>query len=117
LGRKWFKPKVKGMLRLKAWICGRREAPVEAERSAVAERRGEARRPVFQEAQLTLDDYYKIRAVITELSANGARVRFASRVDLPFRIRVSAPVAKINCWARVAWQDDGAAGLEFQDSV
>jgi hypothetical protein len=103
---------------LKAWTIRRRQASAdEVDAPAVVERRGEERRSVFQEAQLTLDDYYKIRAVITELSLSGARVRFASRVDLPFRIRVSAPLSKINCWARVAWQEDGAAGLEFQDRV
>jgi hypothetical protein len=52
------------------------------------------RRSVFQEAQLIFDSYYKIRAVITDLSADGARVQFASRAELPFRIRISTPLPK-----------------------
>ncbi len=81
--------------------------------SAAQEERREERHAVFREALLILDDFYKIRAIMTELSDGGARVRYASRVDLPSRIRISEPTFKIHCWARVAWQKDGNAGLEF----
>jgi len=77
------------------------------------ERRAEERRPVFQEAILTLEDFHKIRAIIVNLSSRGARVHFSNRTELPFRIRISAPTLKLNCWARVVWQQDEAAGLEF----
>ncbi|HWA01409.1 MAG TPA: PilZ domain-containing protein [Caulobacterales bacterium] len=79
----------------------------------VVEHRAQERQAVFREAQLVLDDFYKIRAVMTELSETGARVRYANRVDLPSRIRISEPTFKIHCWARVVWQKDGSAGLEF----
>lgn len=62
---------------------------------------------------LTLEDFHKIRAIIVNLSARGARIHFSTRTELPFRIRLSAPVLKLNCWARVVWQQDEAAGLEF----
>jgi hypothetical protein len=77
------------------------------------ERRREERHAVFHEAVLVLEDYYSIRAVITDLSEHGARVQFFARQDLPFRIRVSAATLKLKCWARVVWQRDGSAGLEF----
>ena len=77
------------------------------------ERRAEERKPVFQEAVLTLEDFHKIRANIVNLSSRGARVHFSTRTELPFRIRLSAPTLKLNCWSRVVWQHDEAAGLEF----
>lgn len=78
-----------------------------------AERRAEERHATFQEVLLTLEDFHKIRAIIVNLSARGARIHFSTRTELPFRIRLSAPVLKLNCWARVVWQQDEAAGLEF----
>lgn len=77
------------------------------------ERRAEEREPVFQEAVLTLDDFHKIRAIVVNLSSRGARVHFSNRTELPFRIRLAAPTLKLNGWARVVWQHDEAAGLEF----
>ena len=84
-----------------------------AEAEPFVERRAETRRPVFQEVMLTLEDFQKIRAVITNLSSRGARIEFSARIDLPFRIKLNAQILKLNCWARVVWQADGAAGLEF----
>jgi len=77
------------------------------------ERRAEERHATFQEVLLTLEDFHKIRAIIVNLSSRGARIHFSTRTELPFRIRLSAPVLKLNCWARVVWQQDEAAGLEF----
>ena len=86
---------------------------VAIEPASFVERRAETRDPVFQEALLTLEDFYKIRAVVTDLSSRGARVQYSTRTDLPFRVRLSAPTLKLSCWARVVWQHDGIAGLEF----
>ena len=100
---------------LKALGLGRRgETATEPKNDEFIERRREERRPVFQEATLVLEDRYRLRAVITNLSSRGARVEYSTRMDLPFRLRVSAPMLKLNCWARVVWQHDGSAGLEFQ---
>lgn len=77
------------------------------------ERRAEERKPVFHESVLTLEDFHRIRANIVNLSSRGACVHFSTRTELPFRIRVSAPTLKLNCWARVVWQHDEAAGLAF----
>lgn len=87
------------------------DAPAEAE--AFAERRGAPRRPVFREAMIAIEDYYKIRAAITEISPYGARVEYAARVDLPSRVWLTEPTMKLNCWARVVWRREGMAGLEF----
>ncbi len=85
----------------------------ERDAKTFVERRAEPRDAVFQEAVLTLEDYHKVRAVIVNLGSRGARIQFSTRTELPFRIRLSAPTLKFNCWARVVWQADEAAGLEF----
>ena len=85
----------------------------EPEPEPFVERRAEERHAIFQEVLLTLDDYHKIRAVIVNISSRGARIQFSTRTELPFRIRLSAPTLKLKCWARVVWQADEAAGLEF----
>ncbi|HVV32041.1 MAG TPA: PilZ domain-containing protein [Vitreimonas sp.] len=92
-------------------------AAVDAFADAIVEERGEERLRVFQECQVKLQDFHKIRAVIVDLSATGARIHYSDRVELPFRVRISAPQLKLNCWARVAWQDNEAAGLEFLPDV
>src|SRR5689334_22506821 len=78
-----------------------------------AERRAEERHATFQEVLLTLEDFHKIRAVIVNLSSRGARIHFSTRTELPFRLRYSAPALNRSGWARVVWQQDEAAGLEF----
>jgi len=77
------------------------------------ERRAEERHATFQEVLLTLEDFHKIRAIIVNLSSRGARIHFSTRTELPFRVRFSAPVLNRSGWARVVWQADEAAGLEF----
>ena len=79
----------------------------------VAEERGEDRVACFQECVVTLQDFHKIRAVIVNLGATGARIHYSDRTELPFRVRLNAPTLKLNCWARVVWQENEAAGLEF----
>ncbi|MFT3728675.1 MAG: PilZ domain-containing protein [Terricaulis sp.] len=77
------------------------------------ERREETRTPCFQECLVALQDFHKIRAVIVNISARGACIHYSERTELPFRIRLSAPQLKLNCWARVVWQENESAGLEF----
>lgn len=91
-------------------------AAPEPEAPALEERR-EERVAVFQECQITLQDFHKIRAVIVDLGASGARIQYSDRTELPFRVRLCAPQLKLNCWARVVWQESEAAGLEFLPDI
>ena len=79
------------------------------------ERRGAPREAVFRDCVLTIEGYYKVRAIITDLSADGARIAFVIRIDLPSRVVITEPLCGRKRWARVAWQSDGAAGLAFQE--
>jgi hypothetical protein len=92
-----------------------KRAEDEADVAAFVERRTVQRLPVFHDAVLTIEGYFKIRAAITDLSPRGACVAYSVRVDLPSRIVIAAPALAMERWARVAWQGDGVAGLEFVD--
>lgn len=98
-------------------VLGLGRAAEDAPQDVAVERRAEKRRPVFQEAVLVLSDFERMRVVITNLSSRGARIDYTSRADLPFRLKLIAPALKLHCWARVVWQDEGAAGLEFQEAA
>jgi hypothetical protein len=96
----------------------RRDAPeVPFEPLTPVERRAETRESVFREAVLTIEGYYNVRAIITDISADGARIEFATRIDLPSRIVITEPLSGLKRWARVAWQNEGAAGLAFQEEA
>jgi hypothetical protein len=92
-----------------------RSAPDAPEGACFVERRAQERRLLFQEADLVLGDFDRMRVVVANLSSRGAGIRYSSRAELPFRLKLIAPTLKLNCWARVVWQNDGAAGLEFQE--
>jgi hypothetical protein len=95
-------------------IFGLGDAPEDApEAEPFVERRAEERHATFQEVLLTLEDYHRIRAIIVNLSSRGARIQFSTRTELPFRLRFSAATLKRTGWARVVWQSEDAAGLEF----
>ena len=103
---------------LKALGLGRRaetivESAAEPESVAV-EHPAEEGRAVFQEAALIVEDYHHERVVITNVSERRARIAYAARIDLPFRVRLVAPTLKLKCWTRVVWQNEGVAELEFQ---
>lgn len=92
----------------------RADSPIEL---TPVDRRREARTPMFREADLTIEGYYRIRVILTDLSPRGARISFATRMDLPARIVLCDPGLKLHRWARVVWQHEGAAGLEFQEEA
>jgi hypothetical protein len=90
-----------------------RGKPAEPDAGPFVERRVVQRLPVFHDATLTIEGYFKVRAAITDLSPRGACIAYAVRVDLPSRIVIAAPGLAMERWARVVWQGDGVAGLEF----
>lgn len=48
-----------------------------------------------------------------DVSATGARIEFHTRGMLPDQIIIIEPMMKLHKRARVVWQDEGIAGLEF----
>jgi len=51
--------------------------------------------------------------VIVDVSKTGARIRFRSRGTLPGVVRIKASRIGLSRFARVVWQSDFDAGLEF----
>ena len=100
--------------RLFGWLRGAQDEPVpEPEVCEIVDLRGQARTPVFKPATLTLENRYKIPAIITDLTPTGALVRYTVRIDLPSRLVLIEHSLRLNTQARVVWQDFGEAGLEF----
>ena len=75
----------------------------------------EPREAHFRDGTLTLDDGERLRVVIKDLSASGARVEFVVHRQLPAVVTLSEPTRKLRRQAHVVWQRDGVAGLWFVD--
>jgi hypothetical protein len=102
--------------KLLGWLRGAQPEPEtvqEPETCEIVDLRTKTRARVFKHAVLALEDHYKIPAVITDLSANGALVRYTVRMDLPSRLFLIEQSVPLKKWARVVWQETGEAGLEF----
>ena len=97
---------------LKILGLARRAEPPPSEPAPAPREQGRA---VFQEAAIAIEDYHHERVVIIALLERGARIAYAARMDLPFRVRLIAPTLKRNCWCRVVWQEEGRAELELQE--
>lgn len=73
------------------------------------------RQATFRDATIALDNGERMTVAVKDVSANGARVEFFRHVSLPQSFILSAPGMKLKRRARVVWQRDGAAGVEFVD--
>lgn len=71
------------------------------------------RDPVFRNATLQLDDTERLAVVIKNMSPTGARVEYFTKRELPPVVTLLESTMKLRQRARVVWQRDGVAGLEF----
>ena len=71
------------------------------------------RDPVFRSATLLLNEKERFAVVIKNLSATGARVEYFTKVELPPIVVLVESTLRLRQRARVVWQRDGVAGLEF----
>lgn len=72
------------------------------------------RTPMFREAEMTLPVGEKLPCAIKNMNAGGARIDFFRRITLPNTVYVHAPSLGLDSWARVVWQTETAAGLDFE---
>lgn len=77
-------------------------APERAERTAM-----------FRNGTLAMPDGGRLSVAISDLNEYGARVDFAGHLDLPDRVTLIEPRAKLRREATVVWRKQGAAGLAF----
>jgi len=73
----------------------------------------EVRRAVFKNAVLDLSGGAKLDVVVKNVTSKGARIEFHERIMLPDEVQFTSTMLGIRKRARVVWQDDGTAGLEF----
>jgi hypothetical protein len=85
--------------------------------NAQDDRRRCERRNVFRDGVITLDGFQKVRVAIKNVSASGVRADFFSNVSLPEFVFVVEPSLKLDCHARVVWQDGGAVGLSLLNAA
>ncbi len=71
------------------------------------------RQALFRQGMLILGNGERLTVAVKNVSATGARVEFFTRRDLPEFLTLVEPTLRIRSQARVVWQRDGAAGLEF----
>jgi hypothetical protein len=72
-----------------------------------------ARKPVFKNGSLIMDDGQRLTVAIRNLSDAGARIEYFSATHLPSEVTLTEPTTKLHRRARVAWQHGNCAGLEF----
>ncbi len=77
-------------------------------------RERDERKPVFREAEMTLPVGEKLPCAIKNLNEGGARIDFFRRMTLPNTVYVHAPSLGLDSWARVVWQTETAAGVDFE---
>jgi hypothetical protein len=71
------------------------------------------RQAVFRQGALILANGEQHQVAVKDISATGARVEYFVRCELPDFVTLVEPTLRIKSRARVAWQRDGVAGLEF----
>lgn len=91
-------------------------APAHAEPTVARSVHSKPRAPreaVFRTATLITATGGRHNVAIKDISATGVRIEFYTRGELSQFVTLVEPSLKINRRARVVWQDDGAAGLQF----
>lgn len=87
--------------------------PAEAED---VETRRSPRQPQFKEAQITMgSSRERFSVAVKDLSQGGAKIESFRRLALPPEVEYYEPLSGRRTRARVVWQDDFRAALEFLD--
>ncbi|MBL8536160.1 MAG: PilZ domain-containing protein [Hyphomonadaceae bacterium] len=71
------------------------------------------RAPAYRQGVIVIEDGQRVTVVIKNLSASGARIEFFLKRELPAVITLIEVTKRIHRRARVVWQGDGVAGIEF----
>lgn len=71
------------------------------------------RQATFKQGTITLSGGERVDVVVKNVSDTGMRVEFFRKVTLTDQVIIAEPTLRIRRWARVMWQTEGAAGLQF----
>jgi len=108
-------PKVQLTSRIRAVTAAPTAIPFDTPRyqAPLKEQTRPPREPLFRNATLQLDETERLGVVIKNISESGARVEYFLKRQLPPIVVLIEPTLKLRRRARVIWQRDGVAGLEF----
>jgi hypothetical protein len=73
----------------------------------------EERRSVFKNGVLDMIGGGKLDVVVKNVTSKGARIEFHERILLPAEVNFVSSMLGIRKRARVVWQEENSAGLEF----
>lgn len=71
------------------------------------------RAPAYRQGVIVIEDGQRVQVVIKNLSATGARIEYFLKRELPREVTLIEVTMRIRRRARVVWQGDGVAGLEY----
>lgn len=107
-------PKKGGLTERVRRVAERKPPPIPTE--AAPPRKKEerpGRRPLFRHATIVFDSGQTMRVAVKNLSSTGARIEFFSHAELPSELVLHEPTMTLRRRARVVWQREGMAGLQF----
>lgn len=73
------------------------------------------REPMFRTGTLVTSGGGRQSVAVKNVSATGALIEFHTRAELPLYVVLIEPMMRLNKRARVVWQIEGAAGLQFME--
>lgn len=73
------------------------------------------REPMFRTGTLVTNGGGRQSVAVKNVSATGALIEFHTRAELPLYVVLIEPMLRLNKRARVVWQIEGAAGLQFME--
>jgi hypothetical protein len=73
------------------------------------------RQATFKQGTITLSGGERMDVVVKNVSDTGMRIEFFRKVTLTDKVIIAEPTLRIRRWAKVTWQTEGAAGLQFLD--
>lgn len=73
------------------------------------------REPMFRTGTLVTSGGARQNVAIKNVSATGALIEFHTRNELPLYVVLIEPMLRLHKKAKVVWQIEGAAGLQFVD--
>lgn len=90
-------------------------APAASVAKSVRKQDRAERQSLFRTATMITSGGARQNVAMKDVSATGARIEFHTRATLPAQIIIIEPMMKLHKRARVVWQDEGIAGIEFID--
>lgn len=74
-----------------------------------------ARKTIYKQGTLRLEQGEQLPVVIRNLSYTGCRLEFLMQIRPAGRVLLMEPSLPLEIWADVVWQGEGACGLVFED--